>query len=321
MASPGRAASGAWAPRLPYPAPWSHVRGPWYPGRLPAVGQLAALDRSYFLGDPGTALGIPVRDIVVQGPLGPLPAWYFPGPARTFIVAVHGQNGTRKDVLRVIDIVHRMGFPALAVTYRNDLGVPRDPSGYLRYGQTEWSDIEAAVRWSLAQGARSVVLVGQSMGGGVVAAFLERSSLAPKVARVVLDAPMLDLHAAIDYQADRNLLPDHRASPGPVDTEAEGSPARASASTGPLPVTSMRRLGSRSRRCITHGDDDLRVPISISIRLKRAEALPRYVRAVPGRRPSGVMEHRPVPLHIIGGVVSGATGVVTAVRSLWRSVR
>ncbi|HJY69839.1 MAG TPA: hypothetical protein VJ254_24215, partial [Streptosporangiaceae bacterium] len=190
-------------------------------GSAPAVGQLAALDRSYFLSDPETALGIPVQDVVVPGPLGPLPAWYFPGPGSTFIIGVHGQNGTRKDVLRVIDIVHRMGFPALAVTYRNDLGAARDPSGYIRYGQTEWSDIEAAVRWSLAQGARRVVLVGQSMGGGVVAAFLERSPLAPKVARVMLDAPMLDLHAAIDYQVDRHLIPIIGRLPAPLIWTAE----------------------------------------------------------------------------------------------------
>src|SRR6202011_5150310 len=107
-------------------------------------------------------------------------------------------------------------FPALAITYRIVLGAARDPSGYHRYGHTEWSDIEAAVRWSLAQGARSVVLVGQSMGGGVVAAFLERSSLAPKVARVVLDAPMLDLHAAVDYQVDRHLIPIIGRLPAPL---------------------------------------------------------------------------------------------------------
>jgi alpha-beta hydrolase superfamily lysophospholipase len=120
---------------------------------------------------------------------------------------VHGQNGTRKDVLRTVDIVHRMGFPALAVTYRGDLGVAPDPSGYLRYGQTEWRDIEAAVRWSLEHGARRVVLVGQSMGGGIVAAFLRHSPLAAMVARVVLDAPMLDLHAAVDYQVRRHTSP------------------------------------------------------------------------------------------------------------------
>jgi uncharacterized protein len=250
-------------------------------GSAPTVGQLAALDRSYFLSDPETALGIPMQDVVVPGPLGPLPAWYFPGPGpargpgpgpgpgsgRTFIIGVHGQNGTRKDVLRVIDIVHRMGFPALAVTYRNDLGAARDPSGYFRYGQTEWNDIEAAVRWSLVQGARSVVLVGQSMGGGLVAAFLKHSSLAPKVARVMLDAPMLDLHAAIDYQVDRHLIPVIGRLPAPLIWTAERiASARFGvdwSATGYLGETTWLKVPA----LVTHGDDDPRVPISISIRL------------------------------------------------------
>jgi pimeloyl-ACP methyl ester carboxylesterase len=236
-------------------------------GSAPTAGQLAALDRSYFLSDPETALGIPVQDVVVPGPLGPLPAWYFPGPGSTFIIGVHGQNGTRKDVLRVIDIVYRMGFPAVAVTYRNDLGAARDPSGYLRYGQTEWSDIEAAVRWSLAQGAQSVVLVGQSMGAGVVAAFLKRSSLAPKVARVVLDAPMLDLRAAIDYQVDRHLIPIIGRLPAPLIRTAKRI---ASARFGVdwsaisyLDETTWLKVPA----LVTHGDDDPRVPISTSLRL------------------------------------------------------
>ena len=240
-------------------------------GSAPTVGQLAALDRSYFLSDPETALGIPVRDVVVPGPLGPLPAWYFPGPGSTFVIGVHGQNGTRKDVLRVIDIVHRMGFPALAVTYRNDLGAARDPSGYHRYGHTEWSDVEAAVRWSLTQGARSVVLVGQSMGAGVVAAFLARSSLAPKVARVVLDAPMLDLHAAIDYQVDRHLIPIIGRLPAPLIRTA----CRIASARFGVDWSAMSYLDEttwlRVPALITHGDDDPRVPISISIRLTELE--------------------------------------------------
>ena len=236
-------------------------------GSAPTVGQLAALDRSYFLSDPEMALGIPVQDVIVPGPLGPLPAWYFPGPGNTFIVGVHGQNGTRKDVLRVIDIVCRMGFPALAVTYRNDLGAARDPSGYLRYGQTEWTDIEAAVRWSLAQGAQRVVLVGQSMGAGVVAAFLKRSSLAPKVARVVLDAPMLDLHAAIDYQADRHLIPVIGRLPAPLIRTAE----RIAGARFGVDWSAMSYLDETTWLkvpvLVTHGDDDRRVPMSTSLRL------------------------------------------------------
>jgi alpha-beta hydrolase superfamily lysophospholipase len=236
-------------------------------GSAPSVGQLAALDRSYFLSDPETALGVPVQHVVIPGPLGPLPAWYFPGTGSTFIIGVHGQNGTRKDVLRVIDIVYRMGFPAVAVTYRNDLGAAHDPSGYFRYGQTEWSDVQAAVRWSLAQGARNVVLVGQSMGASLVAAFLKRSSLAPKVAQVVLDAPMLDLPAAIDFQADRHLIPVIGRLPAPLIRTA----MRIASSRFGVDWPAMSYLDETSwlkvPALVTHGSDDPRVPISSSLRL------------------------------------------------------
>ena len=43
-------------------------------GTAASAGQLAAIDRDYFLDDPRAALRIPVRDVVVTGPLGPLPA-------------------------------------------------------------------------------------------------------------------------------------------------------------------------------------------------------------------------------------------------------
>lgn len=213
-------------------------------GSVPTVGQSAGLDRAYFLGDPRRALGIPMQNVVVQGPLGPLPAWYFPGQGSTFVIGVHGQNGARKDVLRVVDIVHRMGFPALAVTYRNDLGVARDPSGYLRYGQSEWRDLQAAVRWALSHGARRVILVGQSMGGAVVSAFLEYSPLAPKVVRVVFDAPMLDLQAIVDYGASqRSMLVTGGGIPAPLVWTANRSLACALGSTGPPPITSTTPPG------------------------------------------------------------------------------
>ena len=236
-------------------------------GSAPAAGQSGALDAAYFLGDPAAALGTTMHDVVVPGRLGALPAWYFPGPGSTFVIGVHGQNGTRRDVLRIVDVARRLGFPALAVTYRNDLGTVRDPSGFHRYGQAEWSDLEAAVRWSLAQGAGSVVLAGQSMGGGVVAAFLERSALAPKVTRVVLDAPMLDLRAAIGHQVDRHPLPVIGRLPGPLvwlaKRIASGRFGVDWAATSYLDETSWLKVPA----LVTHGEDDPRVPISISVRL------------------------------------------------------
>jgi uncharacterized protein len=256
-------------------------------GSAPRVGQLAGLERCCFLGDPAAALGSPVRDVIVPGPLGPLPAWYFPGRGSTFVIGVHGQNGTRRDLLRVIDIVRPLGLPALAVTYRNDQGAAPDPSGYHRYGQTEWTDLEAAVRWALAQGARNVVLVGQSMGAAIVAAFLARSPLAPRVSRVVLDAPMLDLHAAVGHQVDRflgprvsrRLLPVARRLPAPLIWAAE---RMASARFG-VDWTAASYLHETTwltvPALVTHGDDDPRVPVSISVRLKeRASCLVTFER-------------------------------------------
>jgi hypothetical protein len=238
-------------------------------GSAPTVGQLAALGRAYFLGDVEAALGIPVENVAVPGPLGPLPAWYFPGRGSTFVIGVHGQNGTRKDVLRIVDIVHRMGFPALAVTYRNDLGTAPDPSGYLRHGQTEWRDIEAAVRWSLAHGAQRVVLAGQSMGGGVVAAFLKHSSFAPVVARVLFDAPMLDLRAVIDYQVARHCTPVLGRALAPLVWTAERIAAVRFgvdwSATDYLSETSWLKVPALA----THGGDDTRVPVSTSAMLKR----------------------------------------------------
>jgi alpha-beta hydrolase superfamily lysophospholipase len=245
-------------------------------GSAPRVGQPAALDRSYFLGDPRTALGVPMQDVIVPGPLGPLPAWYFPGRGSTFVIGVHGQNGTRKDLLRVVDIVHQMGFPALAVTYRNDPGVARDPSGYLRYGQTEWRDLEAAVLWSESQGAQRVVLVGQSMGGAVVAAFLVHSRLAPQVASVVLDAPMLDLHATVQYRASRQHIPIIRRAPAPLIWTAERIASACFgvdwSATSYVNETAWLKVPA----LVTHGDDDTRVPMAISTRLK--ELKPELVR-------------------------------------------
>ncbi len=98
------------------------------------------------------------------------------------------------------------GYPALAVSYRNDPGAPRTPDGLRRWGATEWRDLEAATRYALGHGAGGVVLAGYSMGGAVVASFLLESPLASRVRGVVLDSPALDLGEVIDHgAADRDL--------------------------------------------------------------------------------------------------------------------
>jgi alpha-beta hydrolase superfamily lysophospholipase len=120
---------------------------------------------------------------------------------------VHGNAMDRLDTIKVVPALHRLGLPVLMISYRNDAGAPPDPSGMLRYGQTEWRDLAAAVQYALGHGARRLLLVGYSMGGAIVASFLEHSPLAARVAGVVLDSPMLDFSRSVDLGASRERLP------------------------------------------------------------------------------------------------------------------
>jgi alpha-beta hydrolase superfamily lysophospholipase len=175
-------------------------------GAAPEPGDAAELDVRAYPADPGDA-GLAFEGVFVPGPLGEYPAWFVGGASSTWAIVLHGNSMTRLDCVRILPILAAAGLPTLTVTYRNDAGAPEDPSGKLRYGLTEWEDLEAAVRYALDRGAEDVVLVGFSMGGGIAAAFLQRSELATDVRAVVMDAPMLDFSTTVDDNASRETLP------------------------------------------------------------------------------------------------------------------
>jgi uncharacterized protein len=243
-------------------------------GTPPFARQGAALERAVWMGDPPQAFPLAKMDVSVAG----LPAWYFPagpGAVGTVAIVVHGQNGTRNDALRFASAAVPAGTPVLAITYRNDLGAPKDPSGRLQYGRTEWRDLEAAVDWALQQGARHVVLVGQSMGGAIVASFLERSTRRNVVSGIVLDSPMLSLEAVVEHGA-QDALPGGRAVPASVLWTAQQLATRSYdldwAAVDYLDNTDWLRI----RTLVIQGDDDTVVPLSLTQRLQRAK--PQLVR-------------------------------------------
>jgi pimeloyl-ACP methyl ester carboxylesterase len=173
----------------------------------------ARIDSDVYTGDPGEALGLPHADVSVEGELGPMPAWLIPGHSRTWAIVVHGINDSPQAGLRIAPTLHRLGLPALLITYRDDQGAPESPDGFHHMGLTEWRDLESAARYSLAHGARRLVLVGYSMGGAVVTQFLERSPLADRTAAVVLDAPALDWSGILEFNAEEMGLPGFSALP------------------------------------------------------------------------------------------------------------
>jgi dienelactone hydrolase len=158
-------------------------------------------------GDPKVAWGLDYSEIMVPTELGPAPAWYVPGDGSTWLVAVHGQNGRRKAALKVLPVVHRLGMPFLDISYRNDEGAPASPDGLIHLGDSEWRDLDAAVRTARDKGARRIVLYGTSMGGVIVGQFLARSPLANVVSAVIMDAPPYDWERVSDWNAGRFHMP------------------------------------------------------------------------------------------------------------------
>lgn len=234
-------------------------------GDAPAPGDGAQLDaRAYPDIDHVMFSGGGYEDVSIEGALGTYPAWYVAGDDDTWVIVVHGNSMSRMDNVRFLPSLEAAGYPTLTITYRNDTGAPEDPSGLLRYGLTEWEDLDAAVRYALDAGAADVALFGDSMGGGVIAAFLQRSDLAPYVEAVLFDAPMLDFSATVDDNASREPL----VGPITVPPTLTGTAKRLAAWRYDVDWEALDYLDDPSifdvPILVFHGEQDTTIPIATS---------------------------------------------------------
>ncbi len=173
----------------------------------PKIGSIVRLDSFAFTGDPLTALNIPYEEITFSSQPGKFPAWLVDGSRDTWVIFVHGRSANRREALRMLPTVVRLGFASLIITYRNDEESPASPDGYYHFGETEWQDLEAAANYAVEHGAKRLILVGYSMGGAIVTNFLYESPMAKHVAGVILDSPVLNFGAVVDFGARRAGYP------------------------------------------------------------------------------------------------------------------
>jgi uncharacterized protein len=232
-------------------------------------GTKVAFDEIVWHTNPTAARRIPYREVHFRSQLGAMPAWRVAGRGRTWAIFVHGHNVTRAEGLRVLDPLHRARLPSLLIAYRNDPGAPPAKDGLLHLGATEWRDLESAVRYAIRRGARSFVILGDSMGGAIVSQFVHESPLAERVRALVLDAPVLDWKAVLDQQADERGLPRFLATTtewtvsSRIDFDWDAFDQIARAKEFRMPIL------------LFHGTEDTTVPIATSDAFARA--LPRLV--------------------------------------------
>lgn len=198
-------------------------------GRLDP-GTRLTLTPQVHLGNPRTALGLDHADVDVPGELGALPAWFVPAARDTWVITVHGLGSSREHPMVVMPFLHRHQLPVLDLAYRGDLGAPAPPDGLGHLGESEWRDLDAAIRYALRYGARRVVLHGWSTGAAMALRAAERSALAERISGLVLDSPVLDRHATL-----RSLVAARRTPAAVLPLAVRAAESRAGLSADRLP--------------------------------------------------------------------------------------
>ncbi|MGW0762827.1 alpha/beta hydrolase [Streptomyces sp. NPDC002814] len=224
-------------------------------------GDKVWLTPNVYVGNPGDALGLDHADVDIPGELGSLPAWFVPGVRDIWVIAVHGLGTTREHAMNLMEFLGRRGFPVLALAYRGDLGAPRSPDGLNHLGETEWRDLDAAIRYAVRYGARQVVLHGWSTGATMALRAAAHSGMRERVSGLVLDSPVLSWETTLRALASARRTPGAllplavRAAQG--RTGLHGDRITDAADPGRLSVPTL----------IFHGPDDTVAPWALSRRL------------------------------------------------------
>lgn len=172
-----------------------------------APGTRVRLTPRLHIGDPAAALGLEHKEVRIPGELGALPAWFVPGARDTWVITVHGLGATREDPMNVLRFLADQQLPVLDLAYRGDPGAPRSPDGLGHLGDSEWRDLDAAIRYAVRWGAERVILHGWSTGASMALRAAADSALAARIAGLVLDSPVLDWEATLRALATARRVP------------------------------------------------------------------------------------------------------------------
>lgn len=246
----------------------AHVAGGWhYSNRI--------IDDA-FTPDPGS-VSVPEGDytlseVTYRSSLGDMDAWYLPAPGTTWVIHIHGLNATPAEPEVLFQPLQEAGYPQLAITHRNDENQPPDPTGYHRYGASEWDDILGAAGFARDNGAQEIVFAGYSTGASHALSYVYRHNF-DEIGGVILDSANIDIGWTIDYQGSQEDLP---VIPLPVPPTMAWvakffTSLRIDVNWKSLDYIDRAERSLRVPVLAFHGVDDPSVPVEQSIALEEAQ--------------------------------------------------
>jgi alpha-beta hydrolase superfamily lysophospholipase len=255
-------------------------------GRGASIGRPAAFSGWYF--ESPAELHVPYREVEVTTLIGDAPAWLVPAgvgeesTGETWAVVVHGRGTQRAETIRAVPAFREAGITSLLISYRNDGVAPKSTTGLYGLGTTEWPDVEAAIEFALAHGARRIVLMGWSMGGAIALQTLVNTAHHDAIAGLILESPVVDWRTVLRFQARAMGMPPLAASAtmGMLESGIASRVHRIGRVID-FDALDMVARGVELDRpiLILHSDDDGYVPADASRRL--AELRPDIVTLVP----------------------------------------
>ncbi|AIR97653.1 alpha/beta hydrolase [Streptomyces glaucescens] len=245
-------------------------------------GDKVRLTPNAHIGDPRSALGLDHTDVDVPGELGILPAWFLPGARDTWVITVHGLGATREHPMNLMEFLHRHRFPVLDPAYRGDLGAPRPADGLNHFGESEWRDLDAAIRHAVSHGAERVVLHGWSTGATMALRAAAHSTVRDRIAALVLDSPVLH------WESTLRALAAARRTPGALLPLAVRAAQGRTGMLGDRVDETARAADLTVPVLIFHGPGDTVAPWEYSRRLAASRPGLVALRTVP-QAPHGAM--------------------------------
>lgn len=235
-------------------------------GDAPKVGDSLSLQGNIWTTDPKQALGIDFQSITYTSSIGTLDAWLIPNSdSHVWTIAVHGIGAQKREMLRFVRPVLAAGDTMMVISYRGDVGQPASKNGYTHLGDTEWEDVQAAVRYAKAHGATEIHLYGTSLGGSLTENYLRRSSDvgSANITKVVLDSPALNWGEILRHRVVKMGYPSFIAIPGMTVAHLRAGIDFDRITTKPGSI--------KQPTLIIHNADDTSVPQSGSVRVAKAQ--------------------------------------------------